>query len=328
MSTHRLVGITDAVGAAALAGMPALAFVEAGGLTAMLAPASRPLAAWLQTRRQEMAGLLDFQRLVETLAAKASILPAAYGSALVTPDDARLLLSTNGPALGENLAAYGALRQFQIEVRWDPSKAMTALKADGRMAGLDVALAGRDRKAFGEALQALMEAERARLGAAFAQIIAGAARDVVRLPLADETMLLNAAALISPEAEAVLDAAVGTIDGTLPDALKIRYLGPLPAVSFATITITQPESRQLDAARRALDVAAGASAEDIRARYRVAIKRAHPDAAGTGDADAAARLASAYALALKAANAPRDAKGRPLLLDIRREGDATARQAA
>jgi hypothetical protein len=328
MSTHRLIGITDSAGAAALAGTAALVLVEAAGLTAILTPASKPLAAWLQTRRQEMAELLEFQRLLEALAAKAALLPAAYGSALVTTDEAAALLIDSASQLSESLAAHGALRQFQIEVRWDPAKAMAAFKADGRLAGLDVALAGRDRKAFGAALQALMEAERLRLGSAFAQVLAGAARDVVRLPLADETMLLNAAALIAPEGEPKLDAAVEAIDGALPNVLSIRYLGPLPAVSFATITVTQPETRKLDAARRTLDVTHAASPDDIRARYRLAIKRAHPDTTPGGDTDATARLASAYALALRAAMAPLDGKGRPLLLDIRREGDATARQAA
>jgi hypothetical protein len=325
MSTHRLVAITDSA-AAGLA--PAgLVRVASGGLVALLSPETKPLAAWLRTRKQEMTGLLSFQRLLETLAAALPLLPVAYGSELLTPDDAAALLAAHAGDMTEALASCGHLRQFQVEVRWDPAKAMASLKADGRLRGLDVALAKRDRQAFGRAVQALMEAERIRLATDFHACLAGAARDTVRLPVADEAMILNAAALILPAEESRLDAAVQRIDSTMPDALSIRYLGPLPAVSFATVAIHVPDAPRLAAAQARLGIDRGTAAADIRARYRLAMKAAHPDVAGS-EGDAAADLAAAYALALKAANAPRTARGAPLLLDIRREGDSTARRAA
>ncbi len=329
MSTHRLIGVTDAAGAAEARKHAGLHIAEHGELAAILKPATKPLAAWLQTRKAEMSGLLEFQKLLEQLSSSIAILPAAYGSEFVSPADATALLAVHGAEISDSLASYGRLAQFQIEVRWEPAAAMARLKADGRLAGLDVALAGRDRKAFGEALQALMEAERLRMATGFAETLRDAAREVIRLPLADETTLLNAAALIAREDERKLDAAVERIDATMPDALKIRYIGPLPAVSFATITICTPDAARLSAARKRLGVDADALPNDVRARHRIAIKAAHPDTAGAiADADAAADLGKAYALALRAALAPRTAKGAPLLLDIRREGDGTARNAA
>jgi DnaJ-domain-containing protein 1 len=335
MSNFRLVGVTWPDDARRLlqANAPLRAaqaiVVDACGLTALLIPAKKPLAKWLQTRKAEMNDLLAFQKLLEGVSADAALLPAAYGSALLESDQALALLTTHAAALHDELTAYGALVQFQVEVRWDPVKAMAALRADGRMAGLDLSLANRDRAAFGAALQALMEAERINLGSRFHDLLTSAAREIIRLPMADETMLLNAAALIDRFEETMLDRAVEAIDAAMPEALSIRYLGPLPAVSFANITIVEPDAAALKQARAALGVSATDPADAVKSAFRLAIKRAHPDAASTIEtADVAAGLAKAHALALRAALAPRNAKGLPLLLDIRREGDATARQAA
>jgi DnaJ-domain-containing protein 1 len=335
MSSYRLVGVTrpaDAkrlLNASSASRFAELTVVEAHGLAAVLTPARKPLAAWLQTRKAEMNGLLAFQKLLEAISADAPILPAAYGSALIETDQALALLTAHVGPLKDELEAYGSLVQFQIEVRWDPIKAMAVLKSDGRLAGLDFALANRDRAVFGSALQALMEAERHRLGSGFQAQLAAVARDTVRLPHADEAMLLNVAALIARIDEPALDKAVEAIDASMPDVLSIRYVGPLPAVSFANITIIEPEQGQLRKAHAILGTSGDASIDAVKQAFRLAMRQAHPDADGAqASSDAAANLAKAHALAIKAALAPRTAKGSPLLLDIRREGDATARNAA
>jgi hypothetical protein len=335
MSSFRLVGVTWTGEAKRLLESNApLRFaqavgMDADGMTALLIPAKKPLAKWLQTRKAEMNDLLAFQKLLEGISADAPLLPAAYGSALLELDQALALLTTHAAALTGELTTYGPSVQFQVEVRWDPIKAMAALRADGRMAALDLSLASRDRAAFGAVLQALMEAERIALGSRFITMLTGASREVIRLPMADETMLLNAAVLIERAGETALDATVEAIDAAMPECLSIRYLGPLPAVSFANITIVEPDATLLKQARASLGVSATDSVDAVKSAYRLAIKRVHPDLGHEAAmSDATAELAKAHALAVKAATAPRTAKGQPLLLDIRREGDATARNAA
>ncbi len=326
MSMYRLVGVTTSAEAPrmAAAASKTLCVVEAGDLAAVLAPASRPIAAWFSTRKAVMEEMLSFQRLLESLFAVGPLLPAAYGSAFVSPDDARALVRVHGTQLARDLAAFGACAQFQIEVVWDPAKAIAALKANGSMAGLDRSLADGDRRTFGAVLQAFMEAERLRLGAEFRARLVAASRDLVILPPAGEATLLNAAVLIERSGEPDLDAAIGAIDATMPDALKIRYLGPLPALSFASIVVLEQDTGHLALSLSRLGVAPDAPVDAITAAYRCAIKEVHPDrASAAASTDAAADLAAAYAVALRAAAAPRSAKGTPLLLDIRREGEGS-----
>ncbi|MGL4241043.1 MAG: GvpL/GvpF family gas vesicle protein, partial [Beijerinckiaceae bacterium] len=198
-----------------------------------------------------------------------------------------------------------------------------------RLSGIDTALAARDRQALGAALQAMMEAERARLATEFRARLAIVSVDVAGLPLADERAVLNAAVLIDRDKESELDRAVEAIDATLPDVFAIRYLGPLPAVSFASIFIGQQDAGALKLSLGRLGVDERMSGEQIATAYRAAVRAVHPDVAGAqASADATADLAKAYAVAIRAAAAPRTAKGVPLLLDIRREGEGPMGKAA
>ncbi|MGL4636224.1 MAG: GvpL/GvpF family gas vesicle protein [Beijerinckiaceae bacterium] len=330
MTTYRLVGISRPEYAATVLALPVVAkagvvAVETLGFAALLLPFKKPLAAWMQTRKAEMQGLLDFQKLLEAISSVAPVLPAAYGSTLVTQEQAMALVTGHNSAIAEALDTFGALVQFQIEVRWNMATAIQVLKQENRLDGVDLALANTDRKRFGEALQARMELERQQLSATFLDLLQTAGRDVVRLPTSDETMVLNAAVLVSKADCAALDQAVEQIDSRMAD-LSIRYLGPLPAVSFANITVTQPESGLLAKAHLTLGTQASASADEIKQAYKHAIRQVHPDAqTAAASTDVTAELSKAQSLVLRAAGAPRDAKGAPLLLDIRREGDITAK---
>ena len=271
-----------------------------------------------------MNALLTFEKLLEAISADCAVLPAACGSERIAPDQALALLTVHAAALTEALETYGSLVQFQIQVRWDAAKAMGHLKQTGRLDSLDLGLATRDRKAFGLSLQALMEAERKRIGEHLQDILKSACRDYVRLPLDDETMVLNVAALISREGEVELDKAVEAIDAVMPDAFSVRYAGPLPAVSFANITITMPEVGSLAKAHVTLGVDQRASVDEIKAAYRNAIRQVHPDiGAVTASVDATVALTNASKLATRAASAPCNPVGVPLLLDIRREGEGS-----
>ncbi|MGL4444449.1 MAG: GvpL/GvpF family gas vesicle protein, partial [Alsobacter sp.] len=294
MSSHRLIGIATPDAATKLLALPAfkarkVSAVEALGLAALLLPDAKPRIAWLQTRKAEMEGLLSFQKLLEATVGVAPLLPAAYGSERIDAPQALALLTTHGRAMGEALSETGGLVQFQIEARWDPQAALARLKAEGAFAGFDAS----DRKVFGAAIQARMEAERASLSDTFHGFLKAAGRDALRLPLADETMVLNAAVMIDRAGEAALDAAVARIDAAMP-GLKIRYLGPLPAVSFASIAIQSPTEGALARARVVLGVTADAAPEAIKRAYRDGMRTAHPDHGGDAAGEAAAALASAH----------------------------------
>jgi hypothetical protein len=326
MTTHRLLGVTRPDYSAGLMALPVLAnaglrIVEALGFAALIVPDKKPMAAWLQTRKAEMNGLLHHQQQLEAIAVAAPVIPSAYGSERLTPEQTLALLTLHARDIGTSLEAFGALRQFQIEMRWKPEAAMVHGRAQGWFNGIDPALAKTNRKAFGEAVQKVMEEARLALGLEARAMLETVASDIVSLPLADEAMVLNAAVVIDPAKEIWLDKAVETIDALMPD-LAIRYQGPLPAVSFASIAVQSPQQGLINRAEVLLGRGLADGRDAIKSAYRDAMKSAHADVTGANaNTDKAAALARAQALLLKAADAPRGARGVPLLLDIRREGE-------
>jgi Gas vesicle synthesis protein GvpL/GvpF len=292
---------------------------EAGG---QVVEAKVTVASWLRTRKAALEDMLAFQRLLEDISAHCPILPAAWGSALVTPHQILGLLVTEPRVLNEALATYGALVQFQVGVSWNPEKVLAAYRGDtGLNEARELGLAG-NKLAMGRFIQAFMETRRMALGTAFAAHLSAASRDLIRLPVADETDVLNAVALIDRSGEATLDKAVEAIDSTMSDALKIRYTGPLPALSFASLMVERPDTDKLAQARMVLGVSGDADAGSLQKIYYAMVKAVHTDR--SDETSMPPDLAESYRLLRRVAEASArqpGSSGLPLLASIRRDGE-------
>lgn len=296
--------------------------VEALGLAAVLVPATVPVVSWLRTRKAALEDMLAFQRLLENISAHCPILPAAWGSALVTPQQMLGLLVTEPRVLTEALATYGALVQFQVGVSWNPEKVLAFHRCDaGLNEARELGLAG-NRLAMGRSVQAFMETRRIALGSAFILHLSAASRDIIRLPVADETAILNAVALIDRSEETALDRAVDAIDATMSDALKIRYTGPLPALSFASLMVERPDADKLEKARMILGVSGDADAGSLQKTYYSLMKAVHTDQ--SDETSLLPDLAESYQLLRRVTEASTRqpcSSGLPLLASLLRDGD-------
>jgi len=268
--------------------------------------------------------LVKAQQILEAAQQAGPILGAAAGQKFADDTQARRFLELNAAALREALAAYGHLRQQQVIVRWDPQGALTRFKENAEVAAALEAVS-RDRSpAAGAMLQTAMEGRKADLAQAFRAFLADAASDLLDLPIEGPDMLLNVAAAIAPGGEAAFDAALERIDAVWTEGLTIKAIGPLPAVSFAAVTIDRVEGERLEMARRRLGVADSASLEEVEAAFRVLLKSAHPDVGG--DADGARALVDARDLLVRLASlrrpiAPEEA-ARSGLVRLQRDGSA------
>lgn len=292
MTRMRLYGIgeADIAAAAVEAGAPIRA-VETLGLCAVIGPA--PDGA--PKRPAETArALLHVQETLEALGAAGPILPAA--PALRFRDETEVLrfVIANASALRGWLAEYGALRQYQARIAWREAAAQAEAEA-----------------------------------AAWRERIAKTLRDVIDLPLDRDVPgeALNLVGLI--EGEAALLGALTAIDEAHQDRLRIRLIGPLPAVSFALIEAEEAGAARLEAARSVLGAPAEADPAAIRSAYHQAARRLHPDtgegdAAALQEAKASADLLARWAEAGAALRRAGAEEGGVALARLRRAGQARA----
>ncbi|MEL6317767.1 MAG: GvpL/GvpF family gas vesicle protein, partial [Pseudomonadota bacterium] len=275
-----------------------------------------------------------FQRALERLHAAAPLLPGAPGASFADAAEVETFLAANAGALGAGLAEFGALVQHQIVIDVSLELVLARVGARPEAAGAKALMAKGDRAGAGKVLQALGEAEKVRLGRDFAARLATAALDTARLPAGTPETVLNLAALSAADGADGLETALEEIDAAFDGALKIKLIGPTPAISFAAVAVETVDPARARAAADRLGVAPGADEDTVRRAYRAAMKRAHPDLAAAGDAAAAGEearaLSEAHQLLRRVAQAQAEAgrAGRadmpPRLATLAREGDAAS----
>jgi hypothetical protein len=327
----RLIAITAADTAAQIAsiGMIAgerVAVVSALGLSAILVHRKKPFLQLAFSKKAELEGLVQNQRLLEGLLGFGPLLAAPQAPQIENEADALGVIAAHARRLREGLAEFGSHLQFQISVKLDAAKALAALKNDPE---IKAALAG-----GGAALRDAMLARRDGMAAEATRHLRSCSLDTLSLPGEGDDVLINMVVMIAHDGEPALDAAVNAIDSMLTEALSIRYVGPLPALSFASISIEEPNERDVTTALKRFGLSSLGTPQDMRAAYIATMRREHPDVA-EGATDAGEH-AGAYKLLMRLAEAEqemRDAGATSVrkrrLLELKRDGDAKpARKAA
>ena len=258
-----------------LAGRPTprgLHAVTAGPVTALLSPPPRRLPA---TRRQAALEALTRQRDLEAAMDLGPVLAAAPGT-LVSPDAVAEVVAANRCAITDALDALVDRVQYQIVLGWDEAAVLTrfrdapelrsALTPPVRPAALEAGIVRLARRLSGLAQSRLM----------------AVGEDAIALPVAAGD-LLNLALLVRSGAASALDAALEDVDALWTEGLRLRALGPGPAVCFALARLdwvapdTVAEARRLLALGDADDVDAVAAAR--KSALRSGVRPAEVEAA-------------------------------------------------
>lgn len=294
MSLH-VYGVTDSLTAQAITADEDLAdrrlsAVHALGLAVLLGPA--PKAPLFQSDRvKALKRLVLVQETLEGVMRHGPVMAVTPGAEVTDEDDALRFLAANVGRLRAAFQEFGAKVQFQISIKWDPAKALERAREHDDFGDIRRLAERGDRKALGRAIQRAMETERLQLSERYSAMIAAAAEDVIKMPLETADDVVNLVALVESADELHLDRAVEAIDASWSDGLLIQYVGPLPALSFASVALDRPDPRQLAAAGARLGVSALAEPEDVRSAYRTRMKQVHPDRAlaAAGDVQDAPR---------------------------------------
>lgn len=330
MTGYHLLGIAridqarEMLGSSRLMGGEPVMLVEALGLAALLI--RPPKAAWfgLDSKRASLTRMVAFQKLLELCHARGDILPASFDTSIADQTEALGLLVAHARLLEEQLTAFAGTTQFQVIVRWDMKKAVAELDGDPAFVEMQRSTDG-NRTAIGMGVARLMRTRKLAMRDDIANVLSSVSRDFLVLPLDDEDLVGNIVTLIDREQERALDEAVDAVDRMMPDALRVRYVGPLPPVSFASLKPFRPSGTSLGSAAALLGIDPAATPEAVREAYHARMRVLHPDAGGNDPEGDAARIAAAYKLMRRVAEV-RAASGAastkpPLLMDIRRDGD-------
>jgi hypothetical protein len=248
MTRHELVALMPGAGPPATP--PGCLLVAGGGHVAVLARARLlPLAR----RAEAVKAAAERAAVLEALLPHGTVLPALPGQR-VEADEVADLVAANLPLLRDLAHRLADRVQYQVTVRWTADRAAAAFGVEP------------------EGLPAVAAA----LGTRLADRLAATGAEITALPVAGD-VLSNAALLIPRQTEPALDAALEEIDRIWSAGLAIRVVGPLPAVSFASLVFDRASPAAARDARAAFGLPAGFSAEALKAARRTALMSASPD---------------------------------------------------
>jgi len=305
-----------------------LSFVTALGLTAVLAAQPAPRFTFFP-RRRTLLELVEVQRILEALAAAGAVLPACPGTLLEDSSEALELICAEAARLRAALDDYGTTRQFQVTVKWDATAMVGAIKQRADVVAALAAAAPRGRLAAGKALQAIMLGEREHLARDIVARLSQLAREILVLPQDGEDCVANLVVLVDASAEERFDAALIELDELLPGDSRIRCVGPLPAVSFAAVSLDRIDPDRIDAARRLLKVGYRLNSASVRVAWHAYAQSHHPDVAeASASSGEFAAASAAYRLLRRFADQTERTGSEPaLFVDILGEADKGRRAA-
>jgi hypothetical protein len=224
----------DLAGVAGEDGGP-VATIERGGVAA--------LVSQLDDETLEAASALRTHwKVLEEVSAAATVAPVRFGTVLA--DESAVVedfLEPEGERLAALLAGLAGKVQLSVRAFYDEDRLLAGIVEGSpeiaqlreRVKGQPGAAAYYDQIRLGELVSAEVEAARAGDTQLVLERLGPLAVDVITEAPATEEMAVNAAFLVESDRVEEFSNAVGGLAEEVGDRLRIRFVGPMPAYSFA-----------------------------------------------------------------------------------------------
>jgi hypothetical protein len=189
--------------------------------------------------------LLAHARVLESLIEDVTVLPMRFGVIVETDEEvARNVLETGKGRLTTLLDSFDGLVQLTVKAHHDQDQALKHLlrerpdlRALRDQTGMGPAFYPAQLR-LGEAIAAGLEGLVSSDAAMLHDQLSGIAERMVLADVTGQNQVLNAALLVQRTARIQTDEAIGRLSRTLPDRLRLRYIGPQPPYSFVDVELT------------------------------------------------------------------------------------------
>jgi len=250
-------------------------------------------------RAASAKALLRYQQALELFDSSTKLLAGNLAATVAEGErvSASAALAAHADMIAPQLAAYGGRRQFQVALSWHVPDVLAYAQA--QMAIVPQAVVG------GSAMMAAKPSSEAELVAEVDKLLANSRADVDSLfkhhiaPVVQEQSLLpydghsdglRRVLMINAADEDKLFAAFEAFDAEMFVPAKIQLAGPLPAISFAHLTVVPHDMAQVQAAERQLGLDDDYSAADVDSAYKKTLFTVHEDVVGVDHASAQSDL--------------------------------------
>jgi len=188
--------------------------------------------------------VLAHQGVAESVMRRYTVIPMSFGTVFKTREDILELLRSAYDAFGDVLNKMQNKFEFGLKVLWDRDQIVREIeREDENVRRLKDEIAGQKgstyfaRMQYGRLVDATLQSRSEQyVGEIFHALRDVAVASRTNKPIGDK-MILNAAFLVSRDAEADFDARVKEIGQRFEGRLSFKYTGPWPPYNFVNIRL-------------------------------------------------------------------------------------------
>lgn len=235
--------------------------------------------------------LVAYQRIVEHVMQRQSVLPVSFGTYLESAAEARDLVSQNRTALGQAFARMRGMTELEVAATWEVGRVLAEIGRDPAVVRAREAIERRgdptpdDRLQLGRLVESHMALRREAIRSRSLDALEPLASSTATHALLDERLVMNEAFLVSTGGVPEFEKRVHMLDALFGGQIDFRIVGPLPPYTFCTVELMRVTARQHEEARRALGLPDEELGEDvIRGAYRRAAAAAQRQLPGAAPA--------------------------------------------
>lgn len=272
-------------------------------LAAVIGPAPR-LSLEGRSKERLVKELLAHQETLEIIMRSQFILPCKYATVLKDEQEAREILSQQGPLLSHWFGKMKDCYETDVVAAWDPQSVLREIAAGDpellemkrRFQLLSFADQQREKIASGRLLAKKLREHSASVAQDIVAELKEVSRSYATHEVMNDEMVLNASFLLVRSAEDRFFKALEGLDKRWEGRLRFKCVGPLPPYSFASVTLKRFDSNEIQRARETLGVSEAAHLDQVQCAYKKKARECHPDIHPESNKEAFEAVHRAYEL--------------------------------
>ncbi len=189
--------------------------------------------------------LLAHTRILEEAMRAGPVLPVRFGTIADDPDQLSPILDAHGEDFTRLFARIEGKVELGVKAFWDMERLFAEVGADDpkirqlkeQLQGSSEAKTYYQRIDLGRRIEDAIDAKREAEASDLLRLLTPLATEVEITQPTEDRMVLNAAFLVEAGREAAFDAVVADIRAREDGRMTLRYIGPVPAYSFVSLSI-------------------------------------------------------------------------------------------
>jgi hypothetical protein len=229
-------------------------------------PCMERLKNWLVTYQQTNIGIFRHY----------TMLPLRFGTMVDRKDEVEEFMASSYLHIKWALDRLRGKAEFAVQVSWDLNAVLQEISQDEQWFHEAKGSIG-SKIEIGRLLFQAADKKKKEIVDSVHRRLSAVSLDSSDSGIASGSMIMNRSYLIEKSAEGAFDEAMAGLGSESESYLSFKYVGPIPAYSFAPLQFKLGNFELIDDARRKLSLPERARFEEIKTSYRRLSLRYHPD---------------------------------------------------